>query len=371
MQSFTNTEPGVTAGCVGCHEKRVTTPSEGFRNTSLAVRHAPSIITPIADAPDIFDFPRDIQPILDKNCLSCHDWKTPQGGIVLSGDRGPIYSRSYFTLFAHDQVSDGRNLARSNYAPRTLGSGASALMRKLDGSHYGVTVTEHERKIVRLWIEVGAPYPGTYAALETGMIGGYRVNGPIRDDLAWTSTKLATDAIARRCASCHVGDTALPLTVSDDQNRQPWVYMGPGDPRKRYSNQLLYNLSRPDCSEMLLAPLAKQAGGWAICKKAGAPAEVFASSADPDYILILNAITEAKGRLDEIKRFDMAGFMPHPGWIREMKRYGILEESYKAGDPIDPYLIERKYWQSLWYKPIADSSDAKGGDSWNRPGGSM
>lgn len=47
------------------------------------------------------DFPRDIQPILDEHCLKCHDYeghdgrKAAQGGVVLSGDHGPIFSHSY------------------------------------------------------------------------------------------------------------------------------------------------------------------------------------------------------------------------------------------------------------------------------------
>ena len=38
--------------------------------------------------------------------------------------------------------------------------------------------TSIEMKMLRLWIEVGAPYPGTYAALGCGSIGGYLENQP-------------------------------------------------------------------------------------------------------------------------------------------------------------------------------------------------
>ena len=43
----------------------------------------------------------------------------------------------------------------------------------LEGGHYGVKADERELRIARLWIDCGAPYPGTYAALGSGMIGGY------------------------------------------------------------------------------------------------------------------------------------------------------------------------------------------------------
>ena len=38
-------------------------------------------------------------------------------------------------------------------------------------------------------------------------------------------------------------------------------------------------------------------------------------------------------------------------WVREMKRYGVLTAEVKFGDPIDIYATERKYWESLWFKP--------------------
>ncbi len=365
MQSFTTAQPGEVVSCVGCHDQRTQTLSpmrtaayyEGAKpllaSTSSvlqAVRRAPSKIEAVAGVPDVFDFVRDIQPILNRRCLSCHDWKSHAGGVVLSGDRGPIYSQSYFSLFARGQVSDGRNRAVSNYAPRTLGSCASPLMRKLDGSHHSVAVPEEERKLIRLWIDTGAPYPGTYAALGTGMVGGYVVNALDRRDLQWPETRAASDAIGRRCAGCHSGDRALPLSVSDDQNRQPWVDMSPNDPRRKYANHLLYNLSQPALSRLLLAPLAEASGGFGTCKAANSD-PIFASAADPDYRMILAGIARAKQQLEEMKRFDMAGFKPHDGWIREMQGYGILPANLSPDATINPYTVEQQYWRSLWYRP--------------------
>ena len=55
----------------------------------------------------------------------------------------------YITLTMRDQIADGRNKPVSNYAPRTLGSSASALMQKLLPAHHGVRTTAHEQKLVR------------------------------------------------------------------------------------------------------------------------------------------------------------------------------------------------------------------------------
>ncbi|MBM3290103.1 MAG: hypothetical protein FJY92_08130, partial [Candidatus Hydrogenedentes bacterium] len=203
MQSFFSVQPGETLSCAGCHEQRTRTalPAEPLD----ALSRGPSAIEPISDVPDVFDFPRDIQPILDRYCVSCHGYTKGReghrmaGSVVLTGDHGPLYSHSYFTLSALREFSDGRNQPKSNYAPRTLGSSASRLLQKLNGTHYGVQATDHERKVVRLWIETGAPYPGTYAGLGSGMIGGYAENTIDRTDLTWPSVLAAQSLIKTRC----------------------------------------------------------------------------------------------------------------------------------------------------------------------------
>ena len=59
----------------------------------------------------------------------------------------------------------GRAQWPGNQPPRTIGSSASALLKMVDGSHYEVKATAQEWRTLWLWIESGAPYAGTYAAL--------------------------------------------------------------------------------------------------------------------------------------------------------------------------------------------------------------
>jgi hypothetical protein len=348
MQSFVTVQPGETLSCVGCHEQRTQTP-QASAGSLAAMHRRPSLIEPVAGVPDVLDFPRDIQPILDRHCVKCHDFDRREGRVVLSGDRGPLYSHSYVTLTVRNQFSDGRNRAQSNYAPRTLGSSASPLLGMLEPGHHGVQATAIEKAAVRLWIDTGAAYPGTYAALGSGMVGGYAQNRLDRQDLEWATTRAAQEALTRRCGGCHTGVRALPLSVSDDQGRPPWQGMATDDPRRQYSRHLLYNLTRPEKSPLLLAPLAREAGGYNACAGDG-PAPL-ASRSDPDYQKILAAIGEAKRQLDTIKRFDMAGFRPRPEWVREMKRYGMLPADQSPQTAIDAYAVERRYWESLWYRP--------------------
>ncbi|MBK5293034.1 MAG: hypothetical protein JJE04_15355 [Acidobacteriia bacterium] len=347
MQSFLTVQPGETTSCTGCHEDRVQAPPS--RDLLMALKRAPSRIEPITDVPDVLDFPRDIQPILNRNCVRCHDYDKRQGGVILSADRGPVYSHSYFTLTIRGQLADGRNRAQSNYPPRALGSAASLLLRKLGQEHYGVNATPTERKIVRLWIDSGAAYPGTYAALGTGMIGSYTENQLERQDLAWPATKESMAAIGQRCGGCHGPEMPLPLSASDDLKLPPWDALKVSDHRRRFSRHLVYNLTRPEKSMMLLAPLSRESGGYGLCRS-----EVFRDTSDAGYQTILAAIQRAKQSLDETKRFDMPNFRPRADWVREMKRFGMLPERLNPEQPVDYYAVERAYWESLWHLPVSN-----------------
>jgi hypothetical protein len=174
MQSFVTVQPGEVTSCVGCHEPRTVAPANPTRSQLMALRREPSVIEPIADAPQIVDFRRHVQPILDKYCVECHGPGKADGGIRLDGYAGmPSHGRgrvlrSYVALVQRmGEVVDGRN-AHGNRPPRGIGSSASKLMARIDGSHYDVRVAPQERTIVRLWLDSGAVANGTYAIMDGG-----------------------------------------------------------------------------------------------------------------------------------------------------------------------------------------------------------
>jgi hypothetical protein len=220
------------------------------------------------------DFPRDIQPILDKHCVKCHNHRQRDGGLVLLGDHGPVFSHSYYSLYLHWQIKDtateprhGTGRQTGNDKPYTTYSSASALMDKLEQSHYDVRLSAHEKKMIRLWIDTGATYAGTYAAYGTGQVGGcWRNNEPIRemaDD--WPSTPAAQDAVRRCCGSCHraeqLAQHVTAQVATDHGDMLSWTR-----PLSRYSRHNIYNLTRPDKSLILLAGLSRKAGGYAAGK---------------------------------------------------------------------------------------------------------
>jgi hypothetical protein len=212
MRSFVTLQAGERFGCVGCHEQRTRTTQPISSPTLLAMRRPASRIEPIDDAPGLFDFPRDVQPILDRHCVCCHNPEQRDGGVILSSDRGPVYSLSYYELRLFWQVKDTRNdpahgsgRQPGNDPPYQAFSSASPLMEKIDGGHYDVRLSPDEQRMVRLWIDSGSQYPGTYAALGTGQVGGcWESNLPVRvmaDE--WPSTAAAVDALQRHCGACH------------------------------------------------------------------------------------------------------------------------------------------------------------------------
>ena len=319
MRSFCILQPGERLGCVGCHEQRNQVPH--FKPAMAAVQRPPRRIQPITDVPDVLDFPRDIQPILDRHCVGCHNPDRREGKVDLTGDRTARYSISYWTMQTRDLVADGRNRIYGNTAPRQSGSYASRLMKLIDGSHYDVKPTPLQRKTIRLWIETSATYPGTYASLGCGYYPVYLPVGPM----------------VARCGSCHVRE------VNDNKGRRTALNF-PGGWGSRA--EPLSNLSRPEKSYVLLAPLAKQAGGLELCQQT-----VFADTDDPLYQQMLAAIRDAHQRLEKGKRFDMPGFRPNEDYIREMQRFGFLPKDLKPDDPVDAYVVDRAYWKSFDFRP--------------------
>jgi hypothetical protein len=178
----------------------------------------------------------------------------------------------------------------------------------------------------------------------------------------WPSTGPAADAVDRRCGSCHKG--TMPRHVTDTLRGLSYADMLSWErPLSRYSRHRIFNLTRPEKSLVLLAPLARNAGGYAegepvpglvkedrgVAPKPVVHPVVFDDTTDADYQNILAHVTAAGERLNEIKRFDMPGFQPNKHYVREMKRYGVLPPSFDLKkDRIDVYHTDQKYWASFW-----------------------
>ena len=102
MRSWSTLQPGETFGCVGCHEPK----DNSLGNTALAagatttaLRKGVAQLTPVLFPGEGrmqsagFSYLRDVQPILDKYCVSCHI-----GGEKSNGERAP------FSLLSNDMT---------------------------------------------------------------------------------------------------------------------------------------------------------------------------------------------------------------------------------------------------------------------------
>ena len=62
----------------------------------------------------------------------------------------------------------------------------------------------------------------------------------------------------------------------------------------------------------------------------------------------------------------MPTWRPNEHYVRWMKRFGVLPESFDpAKDPIDPYETDKAYWRSLWYRPAEAGNVVEGGRTGN------
>jgi len=107
---------------------------------------------------------------------------------------------------------------------------------------------------------------------------------------------------------------------------------------------MLVNYTQPEASSILLAPLAKAAGGYARCGKT-----VFSDKNDPDYQILLTSINSGKALYDARPPWGSPGWKPNFQYVREMKRFGLLADAYDpATAPFDPFAMDQAYWRSLW-----------------------
>ena len=323
MHSFVTVQPGETLSCIGCHEQRTDAPPSA--RTLLASGARPKKVRPIKDVPAVFDFPRDIQPILDRHCVKCHNPDRRDGHVDLCGDKTEMYTISYETIVNRRLIHDNRNQAKSNDRPYSYGSARSRLLVLFQGGHHDVKADEHDLKMLRLWIETSACYPGTYASLGCG---DYPVHG------------LPARPMHERCGKCHGREI-------QERGQKRFVLSFPHGGALHHRGTAV-NLSHPEKSRMLRAPLAKSAGGEGRCKDV-----VFEDTSDPLYVRMLSAIRKAAEKLEAEKRFDMDGFRPNKYYIREMQRFGFLPKDLKADDPIDVYAVDRAYWDSFIHHPPA------------------
>ncbi len=186
MRTFTHFMPGEKQGCVGCHADRNYV-VDNNRSFPLAMaREAEELEIPEWSL-NGFSYARQVQPILNKHCVQCHDRKKPAGGLELTGDKTDFFNVSYENLVrrgtpAEDFIMGGtQEPFNSKYTswiptyngqeanilriePGEWGAKASLLAGIIESSHPGpkgkarIDLSETEKLIVYMWMDLNVPY---------------------------------------------------------------------------------------------------------------------------------------------------------------------------------------------------------------------
>lgn len=152
--------PGEIVSCAGCHESRFSPPpvsGHPFKNGKPDKIDASSL----SAAGECFSYMKSVQPIFDKHCIGCHD----VGGkgaakLVLAGDRGLVFNRSYLELHSKKYVKAIGAGPDKVQEANTWGAKQSPIVAKIRSGHGGKLSAE-EFEVLSLWIDLNAPYYST------------------------------------------------------------------------------------------------------------------------------------------------------------------------------------------------------------------
>ena len=146
----------------------------------LAVQREPSQLTPDPEGAYPLSFPRLVQPVLDRNCVPCHQTdktgKAPDltAKPVSLGTRkhrrtgkrlpGTQWTRSYMSLqkFAYGCSGKPRDRQPTRTTPGKFGAQASKLYRKLKEGHHDLKLSDEDMYRITTWLDCNSNFLGAY-----------------------------------------------------------------------------------------------------------------------------------------------------------------------------------------------------------------
>lgn len=189
MRSATYLHPGERLSCIGCHENKFDAPKNN-KHLVAALKRKPSEFTHEPKGAYPVAFPRLVQPVLDKHCVSCHAEK---GKFPLDGNnfvevkkadgmserRGVRHgwSNGYSHLFDYSWYRVGANGVYAHYkqepwsTPGQVGAKASKLFAHLDKGHQNVKLSPEDFYRITLWLDLNSNFYGDYARTEEQLKG--------------------------------------------------------------------------------------------------------------------------------------------------------------------------------------------------------
>ncbi len=79
MRTWSTLQPGENFACVGCHEDKNQVSLQRDK-TTMALKAGPRELEPFYGPVRGFSFPKEIQPILDRHCVKCHNDRSKKRG---------------------------------------------------------------------------------------------------------------------------------------------------------------------------------------------------------------------------------------------------------------------------------------------------
>jgi hypothetical protein len=180
MRSWSTLQPGETASCVGCHESKNEVPIAA-RSLTSALKEQPQALRPFYGPARGFSFAKEIQPILDRACVECHDGRPDvpydlRRNAVVDPGAKRRWSRAYLELThsAPDEpAASSRWRGNADHPmvnwtsaqstppvqpPLSVGANRSRLMELLDAGHEDVLLTTEEMHKLAAWIDLSVPF---------------------------------------------------------------------------------------------------------------------------------------------------------------------------------------------------------------------
>ena len=287
MRSFISFQPGESRGCVGCHETREETPI----NTSKTLT-AKKILTPTPPpwgAERCINYLVDVQPVLDRNCVSCHSGMKPAAGLDFSGGLMPSapmqglhqrfrfdgLNRSYRTIIENHLVSysNKHDSASAVAKTREFGSTQSKLIGAIltgpCAEHISIRPGDEDWYRLVTWIDANAQYHDRF-------VNSRPVNQPYDMPADRELRRFISEVHQKRCSECH---------TAADISRLDWI-----------------DLNEPEKSRFLATPLAIMTNG-AKHKR------VYADLNDPDYVALRKVVEDAVKKAWQYPRRDLEALL--------------------------------------------------------------
>jgi len=170
MRSLTYVHPGEQLTCHGCHEPKLASSRESGTMPS-AMRRAPVKIVAEVDGANPFNYPRLVQPVLDRHCVKCHTKNKPKApDLTGTITRSNGWTQSYVSLASkygfYFHVRNGSINTGVHGGSRTIagkfGARASKLYQMLAAGHHKVKLPAEDLHRITLWLDSNSEFYGAY-----------------------------------------------------------------------------------------------------------------------------------------------------------------------------------------------------------------